>query len=82
MIKLLKNILNNQNSKEDKDYNEDLELLCGLMIEAAYTDGQIDKSELDKIEIGEKELKESNTIFLASLKEYFFCDSPRGAYRS
>ena len=51
MIKLLKNILNNQNSKEDKDYNEDLELLCGLMIEAAYTDGQIDKSELDKIKL-------------------------------
>ena len=51
MIKLLKNILNNQDSKEDKDYNENLELLSGLMIEAAYTDGQIDKSELDKIKL-------------------------------
>ena len=49
MIKLLKNILNNQNSAEEKDDIKDLELLSGLMIEAAYTDGQIDKAELDKI---------------------------------
>jgi len=44
----LKNILNTQDSKEDNN-NKDLELLCGLMIEAAYTDGQIDASELNKI---------------------------------
>ena len=49
MINLLKNILNNQKSLEDKDDNKSLELLCGLMIEAAYTDGQIDDSELNKI---------------------------------
>ena len=49
MIKLLKNILNNQNSLEEKDSSKNLELLSGLMIEAAYTDGQIDTSELDKI---------------------------------
>ena len=49
MIKLLKNILNNQDSKEDKDYNENLELLSGLMIEAAFTDGQIDDNEINKI---------------------------------
>ena len=49
MINLLKNILNNKNSKEEKEDNKDLELLCGLMIEAAYTDGQIDKNELNKI---------------------------------
>ncbi len=51
MINLLKNILNNQNSNEDKDENKNLELLCGLMIEAAYTDGQIDESELNKIKL-------------------------------
>ena len=51
MINLLKNILNNQNSKEDKNNNKNLELLCGLMIEAAYTDGQIDTNELNKIKI-------------------------------
>ena len=49
MINLLKNILSNKNSKEEKEDNKGLELLCGLMIEAAYTDGQIDKYELNKI---------------------------------
>ena len=51
MINLLKNILNNQNSTENKDDNQNLELLCGLMIEAAYTDGQIDNNELNKIKL-------------------------------
>ena len=50
MLNLLKNILNNQNSHED-DNNRDLELLSGLMIEAAYTDGKIDASELSKIRL-------------------------------
>ena len=50
MLNLLKNILNSQNSKENNN-NKDLELLCGLMIEAAYTDGQIDASELNKIKL-------------------------------
>ena len=51
MINFLKNILNNQNSQENEDNNKNLELLCGLMIEAAYTDGQIDTSELNKIKL-------------------------------
>ena len=51
MINLLKNILNNQNSNEQKEDRSNLELLCGLMIEAAYTDGEIEKSELDKIKL-------------------------------
>ena len=51
MINLLKNILNNSNSQEDNDGNKNLELLCGLMIEAAYTDGQIDNIELSKIKM-------------------------------
>jgi len=53
LLSLLKNILNSQNSQEDKNNNnnKDLELLCGLMIEAAYTDGQIDASELNKIKL-------------------------------
>jgi len=49
LLNLLKNILNNQNSIEEKESNKNLELLCGLMIEAAYTDGNIDKNELSKI---------------------------------
>ena len=49
MINLLKNILNNNNSTEDNNNDKNLELLCGLMIEAAYTDGKVDKTELYKI---------------------------------
>ena len=49
MINLLKNILNSHNSPEDKKNDKDLELLCGLMIEAAYSDGEIASSELSKI---------------------------------
>jgi len=30
-------------------FKEELELLCGLMIEAAQTDGKIDPKEIDKI---------------------------------
>ena len=51
MINLLKNILNNHNYQDNKNNNENLELLCGLMIEAAYTDGQIDTAELNKIKM-------------------------------
>ncbi len=49
MINLLKNILSNQNSNEETQDNKNLELLCGIMIEAAYTDGKIEESELNKI---------------------------------
>ena len=51
MLNLLKNILNSQISQDNKTNNENLELLCGLMIEAAYTDGQIEASELNKIKL-------------------------------
>ena len=51
MINLLKKILGDQNYSEDVNNNKTLELLCGLMIEAAYTDGKIDKSELNKIKL-------------------------------
>ena len=51
MLNLLKNILNSQNSQEDDNSNKELELLCGLMIEAAYTDGKIEISELNKIKL-------------------------------
>ncbi len=51
MINLLKNILNNQDSIKDKEDNKSLELLSGLMIEAAYTDGNIDDDELNKIKL-------------------------------
>ena len=48
MFNSLKKILN-QDKEDLKKDSEDLELLCGLMIEAAYTDGKVDQSEIDKI---------------------------------
>ena len=49
MINLLKNILNTTTTTDQKTDSKNLELLCGLMIEAAYTDGNIDEIELNKI---------------------------------
>ena len=49
MINLLKNILNHKNSKDNEEDSKNLELICGLMIEAAFTDGKIEESELKKI---------------------------------
>ena len=60
MINLLKNILNSQNSTVEKEDSKNLELLCGLMIEAAYTDGQIDESELNKIKLTLTDIFEEN----------------------
>ena len=73
MINLLKNILNTHNSLEDKNDNNDLELLCGLMIEAAYSDGEIDSSELNKIKLSlinvfEEDPSEVNLILEKALK--------------
>ena len=51
MINLLKNILSNKNTSGENKESESLELLCGLMIEAAYIDGQIEQIELNKIKL-------------------------------
>ncbi len=51
MLNLLKNILNHRDSKDDEGDSKNLELICGLMIEAAYTDGKIGESELKKIKL-------------------------------
>ena len=61
MIKLLKNIFANQNSIGEEQDIKDLELLCGLMIEAAYTDGQIDDTELKKIKFSLIEIFKENS---------------------
>jgi len=62
LINLLKKILNNQNSVEEKEDRENLELLSGLMIEAAYTDGQIDDSELKKIKLSLIDIFEEDPV--------------------
>ncbi len=48
MINLLKNIFEKKDNAVDTS-TENLELLCGLMIEAANSDGNIDKNEIAKI---------------------------------
>ena len=73
MINLLKNILNNKHSNEETEDNENLELLCGLMIEAAFTDGQIDESEVTKIKLSlinvfAEDPKEVNLVLEEAIK--------------
>ena len=61
MLNILKNILNNQNSTKEKEDNKSLELLSGLMIEAAYTDGKIDEDEIKKIRLSLIDIFEENS---------------------
>ena len=73
MIKLLKDILSNNISEEDKVDTKNLELLSGLMVEAAYTDGQIDEIEINKIKLTltnvfEEDPKEVDLILDKALK--------------
>ena len=73
MINLLKNIFITQTPDEENDDIKKLELLCGLMIEAAYTDGQIDESELNKIKLSlinvfEEEPDDVNIVLDKALK--------------
>ena len=73
MIKLLKNILNDKNNLEEKDDKKNLEFLCGLMIEAAFTDGQIDQIEINKIKsslvnVFDEDTTEVNLVVEEALK--------------
>ena len=49
MINLLRNFFENQGNKNNDNFIDNLEILSGLMIEAAYSDGSIDKNEIEKI---------------------------------
>ncbi len=82
MINLLKNILNNKHSNEETEDNENLELLCGLMIEAAFTDGQIDESEVTKIKLSlinvfAEDPKEVNLVLEEAIKNK---NNPKSLY--
>ena len=73
LINLLKNILNNKISGEESENINSLEFLCGLMIEAAYTDGQIDDKEIEKIKSGlinifNEDPKNVNSVLNKSMK--------------
>jgi len=48
LINILKNFFEDNNKLKKDDIN-DLEILCGLMIEAANSDGEIDNVEIEKI---------------------------------
>ena len=48
MLKSLKNFFV-KSEEQITDTNSDLNILCGIMIEAANVDGNIDQAELDKI---------------------------------
>ena len=41
----------NNNNNDDEKISENLDILCGLMIEAANTDGVIDEDEISKIHL-------------------------------
>ena len=47
-MNILKNFFDSKD-RDESDINNNLELLCGLMIEAANTDGVIDQNEKEKI---------------------------------
>ena len=50
MLKSLKKIFNQSEGNSPQSlFNDELQLLCGLMIEAAQTDGKVDQKEIDKI---------------------------------
>ena len=49
MIKSLKNLFSVNSTDSQDENNEDLKILCGLMIEAANTDGKVDNEEVKKI---------------------------------
>ena len=49
MINLLKHIFENNNSENNESESHLLEILCGLMIEAANSDGEIESKEIEKI---------------------------------
>ena len=50
MLNSLKNIIKQlKNDTEETDSEGELNLLCGLMLEAAQIDGKVDQIEVDKI---------------------------------
>ena len=49
MLKSLRNIFSNNINHNQEDDNNDIDILAGLMIEAANTDGNISQDEVNKI---------------------------------
>ena len=51
MLQSLRNIFSNNINQNKEDYNKDIDILAGLMIEAANTDGNISHDEVNKISL-------------------------------
>ena len=51
MLDILNKIFSSQNSETYQETNYNLKLLCGLMIEAANIDGNVEDKEIDKIKL-------------------------------
>ena len=72
MINILKNFFEDNNKLKKDDIN-DLEILCGLMIEAANSDGKIDTIEIEKINNSliktfKEDEKQVNTVLEMAIK--------------
>ena len=72
MLYKIKNLFKDKEANTDLE-DKNLELLCGLMIEAAFTDGEIDENELNNIKsslvnVFEEDLNEVNHILNEALK--------------
>ena len=51
MLQSLRNIFSNNINQNKEDYNKDIDILAGLMIEAANTDGNISQDKEDPKEV-------------------------------
>jgi len=51
LLQSLRNIFSNNINQNKEDYNKDIDILAGLMIEAANTDGNISHDEVNKISL-------------------------------
>ncbi len=49
MLQSLRNIFSNNSNQNQADDNKDIDILAGLMIEAANTDGNVSQDEVNKI---------------------------------
>ena len=69
MINILKKFFENQNNTEKDSDNNSLKLLCGLMVEAANTDGLVDEKEIKKINSILIDIFEENPVDVENVLE-------------
>ena len=74
MLKSLVNIFRKNENIDENNHLEELELLCGIMVEAANSDGNIDRNEVKKIsniliDIFKEDPKNVNLVFKEALSK-------------